>query len=95
VEQPKGRTELTIEIAQQDEVRRQAELFAPGVMRPGRIDADAKDLRAQRAKLVNPLSELGKLVCSTRAEVEDVGEQDDRPTSQSARKTHGFAAAYG
>ena len=46
-------------------------------MCPGRIDAHADDLRAERAELRDTFSELGKLVGSTGAEVEDVGQQDD------------------
>jgi hypothetical protein len=49
---------------------------------PGRIDADAVDLDTQGAELVKSFSELGKLVRSTRAEVEDIGQQDDGPTGE-------------
>ena len=88
-------TEVAIEIAQQDQVFGQAELRAPGVVRPGRIDADAEHLRTQGTELFDLFSELGKLVGSTRAEIEDVGKQYDRAAGQRFGQADRLLAAHG
>jgi hypothetical protein len=63
-------------------------------MCPRRIDADAKDLSAQIAELLDPFSELGKFVRSTGAKVEGVRQQDDPALGQRRRQPHGFLAAH-
>jgi hypothetical protein len=64
-------------------------------VRPGGIDADANDLGAQVTELLDTFSELGKLVRSTRAEVEWVGQQDDATAGERVRQTERLAPAYG
>jgi hypothetical protein len=85
--------ELAIEVTQQYQVIGQTKLRAPGIVRPGRIDADAKDPRIQRTELVDLFSELGKLVRSPRRKVENVGQQDDRTSGQGVRQAHALFAA--
>jgi hypothetical protein len=80
IQQPVRPSEIAVEVAQQDQVFGQAELRAPGVMGPGGVDANAIDLGRMCLELVDAFSELGKLVGSTRAEVEDIGQQDDGAT---------------
>jgi hypothetical protein len=46
-------------------------------MRPGGVDANAVDLGSDCLELLDAFSELGKLVGSTGAEVEDIGQQND------------------
>jgi hypothetical protein len=62
-------------------------------VRPGGIDADADDLGAQVAELLDTFSELGKLVRSTRAEVEDVGQEHDGPLLERIGQMERFWAA--
>jgi hypothetical protein len=62
---------------------------------PGRIDADAEDLRTQGTEFLDLLSELGKLIGSTRAEIEDVGEQDDGAAGQRFGQADRLLAAHG
>jgi uncharacterized protein involved in exopolysaccharide biosynthesis len=62
---------------------------------PGRIDADAEDLRTQGTEFLDLLSELGKLIGSTRAEVEDVREQDDGAAGQRFGQADRLLAAHG
>ena len=64
-------------------------------MRPRRIDADAEDLRTGRTELFDPLSELGKLIGSPRAEVEDIRQQNDRSALDGVREAHGLPGADG
>jgi hypothetical protein len=62
---------------------------------PGRIDADPKNLSAERAKVFDSFSELGKFVCSTRRKVKNVRQEDDRPLLEGGREAHGLLAANG
>jgi len=62
---------------------------------PGGIDADAEDLYAKLAEVLDAFSELGKLIRSTRAEVEDVGQERDRAALEDARQADRFPPADG
>ena len=64
-------------------------------MRPGGVDTDAEHLRTQGTELFDLLSELGKLVRSTRAEIEDVREQDYGAASQRFGQADRLLAAHG
>jgi hypothetical protein len=59
---------------------------------PGRVDTDAIDLGAQAAELFDSFSELGKLVGSTRAEVEKVRQQHDWSAAEHLGQAHGLSA---
>jgi hypothetical protein len=64
-------------------------------MRPRGVDADAIDLSTQRGEFGESLSELGKLVRSTRAEVEGVRQQQYWAALEDRGQPHGFFAAHG
>src|SRR4051794_24078223 len=64
-------------------------------MRPGQVDAYAEHLGTQSTELFDLLSELGKLIGSTRAEVEHVGEQHDRAAGQRFGQADRLLAAHG
>jgi len=59
---------------------------------PRRVDTDAVQLDAELAEVLDAFSELGKLVRSTRAEVEDVRQQNNWPALQGVREAHRFAS---
>jgi hypothetical protein len=87
-----ARPEISVEVAGQDQVVGQIEGLPPGVVGPGGVDADADDLGAEGAELGDAFSELGKLVRSTRAEVEDVGEEDDGTLLEGVGEVEFFCA---
>ena len=95
VEDPVGVAEVPIEIAEEYQVVRQAKLIAPRVMRPGGIDADAVQLDAELAEVCDAFSELGKLVRSTWAKVEDVRQQHNRAALECRRQADRFPSADG
>jgi hypothetical protein len=92
-EQLVASAEVAIEIAEQDQVVGQVQGLAPGVVGPCRVDADADDLRAEVAELGDAFSELGKLVRSTRTEVEDVGQQHHGAVAECIGQVELFGAA--
>ena len=59
-----------------------------------RIDRDAVDLRALGGELFDAFSELGKLVRSTRAEVEYVCQQDHRALLDGLRQLESLGPAH-
>ena len=60
---------------------------------PNGFTGKVHHLDAKVAELRNTFSELGKLVGSTRAEVENIGQQHDWPLLERLREVEGFGAA--
>jgi hypothetical protein len=55
-------------------------------VRPGGVDTDAVHLRPETLEFFDPLSELGKLVRSTRRKVKNIRQQHDGAARQGSRE---------
>ena len=94
VEQPVVATEVTVEVAQQHELVGQAELRAVRAVGKRRVDGNAVDLDAPGGELLDAFSELGKLVGSTRREIENVRQKDHRAVLESLRQLYPARTAH-